>query len=77
MAVEERIDGRMLIKHNGRALRFKEISTRPPKETPSKPFKIRKERIPPPKDHPWRKYSHAAKKRTFLFWRKEDISILA
>ena len=53
--VEEKIDGRMLIKHNGRVLRFKEITARP--EKPKRPFtyKPRKKYIPP-KDHPWRKY---------------------
>ena len=76
LAVEEKIDGRMLIKHNGGVLRFKEISARPPREKPLKPFKARKKYIPP-KDHPWRKHSPVAKKRTFLFWRKEDISTLA
>lgn len=63
--VEERTDGKMLIKHNGRALRFKEVATRPLKEKPSKPFKIRKKHIPP-KDHPWRRYPPYPKKGTFL-----------
>lgn len=57
----------MLITHNNRALGFKEIYSRPLKEKPKKPFKIRKKYIPP-KDHPWRKYPVLP---------KQDISILA
>lgn len=64
--VEERLNGSMLITHNGRALGFKEIYSRPLKEKPKKPFKIRKRYIPP-KDHPWRKYPVLP---------KPDISIL-
>lgn len=56
VTVEERLNGRMFITHKGKALRFKEINSRPFKEKPQKPFKIRKRYIPP-KDHPWRKLS--------------------
>lgn len=63
--VEERTDGRTLITHNGRVLRFKEILSRP--ERPKKPFiyKSRKKYIPS-QDHPWRKSSPYPKKGTFL-----------
>lgn len=64
--VEERINGRMYITHNNRALGYKEIYSRPLKEKPKKPFKIRKKYIPP-KDHPWRKYPVLP---------KPDVSIL-
>lgn len=64
--VEERINGRMFITHNNKTLGFKEIYSRPLKEKPKKPFKIRKKYIPP-KDHPWRKYP---------ILQKQDISIL-
>ncbi|MEK7313753.1 MAG: ISNCY family transposase, partial [Deltaproteobacteria bacterium] len=53
--VEERLNGRTLITLNNRALRFKEIQSRPLPEKPLKPFKIRKKHSPP-KDHPWRKF---------------------
>lgn len=43
VVVEEKINGRMLIKHNGAALRFKEITVRPEKP---------KKKHIPPKDHP-------------------------
>jgi hypothetical protein len=52
--VEERINSRMLITHHNKALGFKEIYSRPLKEKPKKPFKIRK-KYTPPKDHPCRK----------------------
>lgn len=73
--VEERLNGSMLITHNGRALGFKEIDSRPLKEKPKKPFKIslplkaliRGKQYIPPKDHPWRKYPVLS---------KPDISIL-
>lgn len=66
--VEERLNGSMLITHNNRALRFKEILSRP--ERPKRPFtyKPRKKHIPP-KDHPWRRYP--------INHKKPDISILA
>ena len=64
--VEERINGRMHITHNNKALGFKEIDSIPLKEKPQKPFKIRKKYIPP-KNHPWRKYPVLP---------KQDISIL-
>lgn len=63
VVVFEHTDGRMLIKHNDRVLRFKEISIRPLKlkEKPLKCLKIKTKKIRkkyiPPKDHPWRKYS--------------------
>lgn len=66
--VEERLNGRMFITYNNKALGFKEIYSLPLKEKqkPKKPFKIRKKYIPP-KDHPWRKYPVLP---------KPDISIL-
>ena len=75
--VEERINGRMFITHNNKALGFKEIHSRPLKEKqkPQKPFKIslplnasiRGKKYTPPKNHPWRKYPVLP---------KPDISIL-
>ena len=56
--VEEKIDGSMLIKHNGVSLKFNEITSRPVKETPAKVglFEPKKAHIPP-KDHPWRNFN--------------------
>ena len=53
--VEERINGSMIIAYKGRALKYREITTRPKKvkEKPKYIFKIGKVYIPP-KDHPWR-----------------------
>ncbi len=64
--VEERTDGSMLIKHNGKSLRFKEITSRPTKPEPvkSEALKPRKQNIPP-KSHPWRNFN----------CQKPDISI--
>jgi len=53
--VEERIDGSMLIRHKGAALKFKEIITRPKKINQPKPYLPRQVYIPPV-DHPWRKF---------------------
>lgn len=50
--VEERIDGSMIMRYKDTALRFKEITTRPPKKPYE--FKIRKIYIPPA-DHPWKR----------------------
>jgi len=54
--VQERIDGSMRIYHKDRALRFKEITTRP--LTTRKPWAIPKRIKPytPPRDHPWRSF---------------------
>jgi len=54
--VQERIDGSMRIYHKDRALRFKEITTRP--LTTRKPLAIPKRIKPytPPRDHPWRSF---------------------
>ena len=53
--VEERLDGTMRITHQGQALRYREITTRPipVRETPKVIFK--RPQIKPAADHPWRK----------------------
>ena len=56
--VEEKMDGSIVIKHEGRNLRLIEIKTKPVKENQKMPFvyKSRKKYVPA-KDHPWRRYS--------------------
>jgi len=63
--VEERINGSMLITHNGRSLNFQEIPSRPKKETRPRTLRPRKT-YTPPKDHPWRRFPLRSKNRTFL-----------
>jgi hypothetical protein len=56
--VQERINGTMVITHDNKCLRFKEITERPERQ-PKKPiiFIIRKKTgHAPSSDHPWRKY---------------------
>jgi transposase-like protein len=54
--VQERVDGSMIMTHQGGSLRFKEITERPVKEkTQGVLMRIRKPRIPSA-DHPWRKF---------------------
>ena len=62
--IEERLDGSILIKHNGKNLKSFEITTRPVKENQKIPrvFKSTKKYVPP-KDHPWRKYSTSTQQR--------------
>jgi hypothetical protein len=56
--VEERVNGRMLITHNGTSLTFKEITTRPEKQQkPSRVYRQRKGHTPAV-DHPWRKLNY-------------------
>jgi hypothetical protein len=64
--VEERIDGSMLIKHQGARLKFNEIASRPAKDEPAKlkVFKSKKAHVPP-QNHPWRNFD----------LKKGDISI--
>lgn len=65
LTVEERINGEMLITYKGKELKYKEITQRPVKKEPKKPyvFKIRKVWTPPI-NHPWkrpmyeRRYKH-------------------
>lgn len=63
--VEERINGSLLIRHNGRSLNFQEIPSRPKKEAKPRTPRPRKAYIPP-KDHPWRRFPLTSKNRTFL-----------
>ena len=55
--VEERINGKMLIIHNGKALKHKEITMRPARKEVKKryTFKIKKIAIPRA-SHPWKQY---------------------
>jgi transposase len=54
LMVEERIDGSMIMRYKDIALRFKEITTRPPKKKKVYEFKVRKI-YTPPADHPWKR----------------------
>jgi hypothetical protein len=55
VTVQERVDGSMIMTHQGRSLRFKEITERPVREKPQVVLmRIRKPRIPSV-DHPWRR----------------------
>jgi hypothetical protein len=62
VTVEERIDGKMLVVCQGKALRYRQITERP--EIKKKP-PVRKARqtYVPPKDHPWRKFDIMRYKR--------------
>jgi hypothetical protein len=54
--VQQRVDGSMIMTHQGRSLRFKEITERPVrKKTPVVLMRTRRPYIPPA-DHPWRKF---------------------
>lgn len=51
--VEERLNGSLHMTSDGAALRYREITERPKKETPARRLRPRKPYVPP-KDHPWR-----------------------
>jgi hypothetical protein len=53
--VEEHIDGSMVIRYKDITLRFKEITTRPPKKKEPYVFKMRKV-YTPPANHPWKSF---------------------
>ena len=67
--IEERLNGAMMITHEGAQLKFREISERlqQPKSIP-----IRKKRIPtkPLSDHPWRQQKRISKKNSWIYARK-------
>jgi len=54
--VQDRIDGSMIMIHKGRALRFKEITERPPREKKDPVVARRRKPYIPPTDHPWRRF---------------------
>ena len=55
VVMEERIDGKMLIRHNNDSFNFSEITKRPEKKQKAvRPYRTRKT-IPMPIDHPFRK----------------------
>jgi len=54
--VQDRIDGSMIMIHKGRALRFKEITERPPREKKEPAVARRRKPYIPPSDHPWRRF---------------------
>lgn len=65
--VEERINGRLLITHNGAGLKFKEITTRPEKQ--KKPVKLNKKVIHKPQiDHPWKIIKNRKWERNSWLW---------
>ena len=54
--VQDRIDGSMVMVHQGRALRFKEITERPLREKKQPVVARRRKSYIPPADHPWRRF---------------------
>jgi hypothetical protein len=54
--VQDRINGSMIMIHKGRALRFKEITERPPREKKEPVVARRRKPYIPPADHPWRRF---------------------
>jgi len=55
--VEDHIDGRVIIRHKGTGLKFKEITKRPEKKVTKKyKFRIGRAYKPQAMDHPWRQY---------------------
>jgi len=54
--VQDRIDGSMVMVHQDRALRFKEITERPLREKKQPVVARRRKSYIPPADHPWRRF---------------------
>jgi len=54
--VQDRMDGSMKVTYQGRALRFKEITERPTRETKRPVVTRRRKTYIPPADHPWRRF---------------------
>lgn len=65
--VEERINGTMVITHNGTYLKYREITMRPEKQ--KKPIIPREKKIhKPAADHPWKKIKEKKWKRNSWLW---------
>jgi hypothetical protein len=56
VTVQERVDGSMIMTHQGRSLRFKEITERPVREKTQVVLMRTRRPYIPPADHPWRKF---------------------
>jgi transposase len=57
LMIQDRIDGSMVVLHQGRRLKYKPIDQRPPKvELPKRSSLRRTKSYIPPADHPWRKF---------------------
>jgi len=54
--VQDRIDGSLIMIHKDRALRFKEITERPPRQKKEPVVARRRKPYIPPTDHPWRRF---------------------
>src|SRR3974390_582699 len=67
--VQDRMDGSMRITHQGKALKFREITERPIKENKQPVIRRKRRSYIPPVDHPWRRFkikNHAYGKERFL-----------
>jgi hypothetical protein len=67
LMVEDRLDGSVVLRHNGRVLKYKEILTRPQKEHAEAKQACKPKRMyePVPMNHPW---------RTFQFSRRNKLN---
>jgi hypothetical protein len=54
--VQDRIDASLIMIHKDRALRFKEITERPPREKKEPVLARRRKPYIPSTDHPWRRF---------------------
>ena len=62
--VEERLDGSMWITYQGQRLRYREIMTRPIRVRETPPAVLKKRRIKPEAEHPWRHFTLHHKEKT-------------
>jgi len=77
VAVEERINGKMLITYKGKSLRYKLISERPVKEQDKSYMSKAYNRSPIPlKDHPWRKFKIKRYSQSCTYSQKEKGLLL-
>jgi transposase len=63
VTVEEYVNGSMAILCRGLKVKFREITTRPEKPTKETSKLPRRKALPPPKEHPWRRFHFVSKKR--------------
>ena len=67
--IEERLNGTMMITHEGTQLKFREISERPEKPK-SMPKRIKRLSFKPHSDHPWRQQTRTLKKNSWIYARE-------
>jgi len=77
LTVEERINGSLLITHMGNHLKYQEITQRPLKQEPNKPYLSKPRKTwTPPLEHPWKRPTYEKRLREELARKEEEQELV-